>query len=56
MYSLAEIIFFILYFAIKTAKVVTILLAIQFIVYKLTGFSIYKFVMKTTDKLIKEAF
>jgi len=56
MYSLAEIIFFILYFLGQAIKISAILLAIQVIVYRLTGFSIYKFAMKATDKLVKENF
>lgn len=56
MYSLAEIIFFILYFLGQAIKISAILLAVQIIVYRLTGFSIYKMLMKSTDKLIKENF
>lgn len=56
MYSLAEIIFFILYFIGQTIKISTILLAIQIIVYRITNFSIYRCLMKATDKLVKENF
>lgn len=54
MYSLAEIAFFILYFTVQAIKVSVALLAIQLIVYRLTGFSIYNFLMRTTDKILKE--
>ena len=56
MYNLYEIAFFILYFVFQTIKTLSILLAIQIIVYKITGFSIYKFLMKITNKLITEDF
>ena len=56
MYSLAEILFFILYFLGQAIKILAILLTIQFIVYRSTGFSIYKFVMKITNELINENF
>lgn len=56
MYSLAEILFFILYFVVQAIKVSAILLIIQFIVYRLTGFSLYKFLMKKIDKVLKEDF
>lgn len=56
MYNLAEILFFILYFLGQVVKTTATLLAIQIIVYRTTGFSIFKFLMKNTDKLIKENF
>jgi hypothetical protein len=52
MYSIFEIAFFILYFLIKLTKFTAILLLIQIIVYRLSGFSIYKFAMKKTSKLL----
>ena len=51
MYSLFEIAFFILYFATKITKFIAILLLVQIAVYRLSGFSLYKFAMKK-DKLI----
>lgn len=56
MYSLLELSVFILYFLGQAIKISAILLAIQVIVYRTTGFSIYKFAMKATDKLVKENF
>ena len=52
MYSLFEIAFFILYFATKITKFIAILLLVQITVYRLTGFSIYKFAMKQTSNLL----
>lgn len=52
MYDLFEIAFFILYFLIKLAKFTAILLLVQIAVYRLSGFSIYKFAMKKTSKLL----
>lgn len=52
MYSLFEIAFFILYFATKITKFIAILLLIQIAVYRLSGFSIYKFAMKKASKLL----
>lgn len=56
MYNLYEIAFFILYFSLQAVKTIAILLAIQIIVYRLTKFSILKFLMKITNKLITEDF
>lgn len=52
MYSLLELSVFILYFIAQTIKVSLLLLAIQIIVYRLTGFSIYKFLRRNIYKLI----
>lgn len=52
MYSLFEIAFFILYFATKITKFIAILLLVQIAVYRLSGFSIYKFAMKKASKLL----
>ncbi len=52
MYSLFEIAFFILYFATKITKFIAILLLVQITVYRLSGFSIYKFTMKKANKLL----
>ena len=52
MYSLFEIAFFILYFATKITKFIAILLLVQIAVYRLSGFSIYKFAMKKANKLL----
>ena len=52
MYSLFEIAFFILYFATKITKFIAILLLIQIAVYRLSGFSLYKFAMKKASKLL----
>ena len=52
MYSLFEIAFFILYFATKITKFIAILLLVQIAVYRLSGFSLYKFVMKKASKLL----
>lgn len=52
MYSIFEIAFFILYFLIKLAKFTAILLLIQIAVYRLSGFSLYKFAMKKANKLL----
>lgn len=52
MYSLFEIAFFILYFATKITKFIAILLLIQIAVYRLSGFSIYKFAIKKASKLL----
>lgn len=52
MYSLFEIAFFILYFATKITKFIAILLLVQIAVYRLSGFSIYKFTMKKASKLL----
>ena len=49
MYSLFEIAFFILYFA---TKITAILLLVQIAVYRLSGFSLYKFAMKKASKLL----
>ena len=52
MYSLAEIIFFILYFLGQAIEISATLLAIQVIVYRTTRFSIYKFLRRNIYKLI----
>ena len=52
MYSLFEIAFFILYFATKITKFIAILLLLQIAVYRLSGFSIYKFDIKIANKLL----
>ena len=52
LYNLFEIAFFILYFATKITKFIAILLAVQIAVYRLSGFSIYKFAMKKASKLL----
>lgn len=52
MYSLFEIAFFILYFATKITKFIAVLLLIQIAVYRLSGFSLYKFAMKKASKLL----
>ena len=52
MYSLFEIAFFILYFATKIIKFIAILLLVQIAVYRLSGFSLYKFAMKKANKLL----
>lgn len=52
MYNLFEIAFFILYFATKITKFIAILLLVQIAVYRLSGFSIYKFAMKKASKLL----
>ena len=52
MYSLFEIAFFILYFATKITKFIAILLLVQIAVYRLSGFSLYKFAMKKASKLL----
>lgn len=56
MYSLFEIAFFILYFFVQAVKVVGILLTIQFVVFRITGISLYKKVLKIMDKLIMTEF
>lgn len=53
MYSLFEIAFFILYFATKITKFIAILLLIQIAVYRLSGFSIYKFIMNKLNLLLR---
>ena len=45
MYSIFEILFFILYFSMKAVRFTLFLLMIQIVVYKVSGFSIYKFIM-----------
>ena len=52
MYSLFETAFFILYFATKITKFIAILLLVQIAVYRLSGFSLYKFAMKKASKLL----
>ena len=47
-----KISFFVLYFATKVAKFIAILLLVQIAVYRLSGFSIYKFAMKKANKLL----
>lgn len=56
MYSLFEIAFFILYFFVQAVKVVGILLTIQFVVFRITGISLYKKALKATEKIIMEDF
>lgn len=51
MYSTTEIAFFLLYYEGLAIASITALLAIQFIVYRITGFSIYKHICKTLAKL-----
>ena len=49
MYSLFEVAFFILYFV----EVILFLLILQIVIYRLSGFSIYKFVMRKANKLVR---
>lgn len=53
MYSLFEIAFFILYFAMKTVRFILFLLIIQIAVYKSSRFSIYKFIMNKLNLLLR---
>ena len=53
MYSLFEIAFFILYFAMKTVRFILFLLIIQIAVYKSSRFSIYKFIMNKSNLLLR---
>lgn len=53
MYSLFEIAFFILYFAMKAVRFTLFLLMIQIVVYKASGFSIYKFIMNKLNLLLR---
>lgn len=53
MYSLFEIAFFILYFGVKSIRFLLFLLTLQVVVYRLSGFSIYKFAMKKANKLLR---
>ena len=56
MYNLYEIAFMLMYFGGLAVASSIGLLLIQGLVYRLTGFSIYKAVMRITDKIIKEEF
>lgn len=52
MYSIYEIIFFTLYFgSIGIASLIALLL-LQGLIYRITGFSIYKFINKKLDKIL----
>ena len=51
MYSLFEVAFFILYFVVKA--IILFLLILQIVIYRLSGFSIYKFVMSKANKLVR---
>ena len=53
MYNLFEIAFFILYFGVKAIRFLLFLLTLQVVVYRLSGFSIYKFAMKKANKLLR---
>lgn len=53
MYSLFEILFFILYFSMKAVRFTLFLLMIQIVVYKSSGFSIYKFIMNKLNLLLR---
>lgn len=53
MYSLFEVAFFILYFVVKAIRFILFLLTLQIVIYKLSGFSVYKFVMRKANKLIR---
>jgi len=56
MYNLYEIAFMLMYFGgLAVASSIGMLL-VQGIVYRVTGFSIYKAVMRMADKIIKEEF
>lgn len=56
MYNLYEIGFMIVYFGLKVLGISVLLLSIQGVVYKITGFSIYKAIMRMANKIIKEEF
>jgi hypothetical protein len=53
MYSIFEILFFILYFSMETVRFTLFLLMIQIVVYKSSGFSIYKFIMNKSNLLLR---
>jgi|GEM_PF-1395701 len=53
MYSLFEVAFFILYFVVKAIRFILFLLTLQIVIYRLSGFSIYKFVMRKANKLVR---
>ena len=53
MYSIFEILFFILYFLMKAVRFTLFLLMIQIVVYKSSGFSIYKFIMNKLNLLLR---
>lgn len=53
MYSISEILFFILYFSMKAVRFTLFLLMIQIVVYKASGFSIYKFIMNKLNLLLR---
>lgn len=52
MYSLFEVAFFILYFVVKAIRFILFLLTLQIVIYRLSGFSLYKFAMKKASKLL----
>lgn len=56
MYSIVEIAFFILYFVGQAIKISAILLIVQISVFRLTGFSPYKFINRKLNKLLREEF
>lgn len=56
MYSSIEIAFMIVYFGRLAIASSIVMLLIQGIVYRATGFSIYKAIMRIADKLVKEDF
>ena len=53
MYSIFEILFFILYFSMKAVRFTLFLLMIQIVVYKSSGFSIYNFIMINLNLLFR---
>lgn len=56
MYSLIEIAFMLMYFSGLAVISSIAMLLMQGIVYRATGFSIYKAIMRIADKLVKEDF
>lgn len=52
MYSIYEIAFFVAYYEGLAIAIIATFLAIQGLVYKTTGFSIYKFINKKLDKIL----
>lgn len=56
MYSLFEIVFFILYFLVQAIKVAGIFLIIQIVVFRTTGISLYRKCSKAANRIITEDF
>ena len=52
MYSIYEIAFFVAYYEGLAIASITALLLLQGLIYRITGFSIYKFINKKLDKIL----